>query len=81
MGQNLLMPLSEAPEGLSVRIVSLPDDGPLSNRLLAMGIRPGAVLEVLRRGRPGGILHLSCGMLEFMLRRDQASMIAVTRLA
>ncbi len=80
MGEPVLMPLSDAPEGLRVRLESLPDDGPLSNRLLAMGIRPGAVLEVLRRGRPGGILHLSCGMLEFMLRRDQASRMEVSRL-
>ncbi len=80
MGEPVLMPLSEASEGLRVRLESLPDDGPLSNRLLAMGIRPGAILEVLRRGRPGGILHLSCGMLEFMLRRDQASRMEVSRL-
>jgi ferrous iron transport protein A len=72
------MPLSEAREGLKVRLDSLPSDGPLAQRLLAMGIRPGATLEVLRRGRPGGILHLSCGMLEFMLRREQAAQIAVS---
>jgi ferrous iron transport protein A len=46
-----------------------------------MGLRPGATLEVLRRGRPGGILHLSCGVLEFMLRRDQAALISVSTLA
>ena len=37
-----------------------------------MGIQPGAELEVLRRGFPGGILHVACGLLEFMLRQDQA---------
>jgi ferrous iron transport protein A len=75
------LPLSEAREGLPVRLISLPADGPLSHRLLAMGLRPGATLEVLRRGRPGGILHLSCGVLEFMLRRDQAALISVSTLA
>jgi ferrous iron transport protein A len=72
------MPLSEVPEGVKVRLESLPSEGPLAQRLLAMGIQPGATLEVLRRGRPGGLLHLSCGVLEFMLRRDQAARIAVT---
>ncbi|KEF41895.1 MAG: iron transporter [Cyanobium sp. CACIAM 14] len=72
------MPLSEAPEGRRVTLVNLPADGPLRDRLRAMGIRPGATLEVLRRGSPGGILHLSCGVLEFMLRRDQAAQMAVS---
>jgi ferrous iron transport protein A len=74
------MPLSEARDGVKVRLDSLPSDGPLAQRLLALGIRPGATLEVLRRGRPGGILHLSCGVLEFMLRREQAAQITVSHL-
>jgi ferrous iron transport protein A len=27
----------------------------------------------LRRGKPGGILHLASGMLEFMIRHEQAA--------
>jgi ferrous iron transport protein A len=38
-----------------------------------MGIRPGAQLEVLRRGRPGGILHVACGILECMIRHEHAA--------
>jgi ferrous iron transport protein A len=60
-----------------VRIASLPSDAVLRERLLALGIRPGVVVQVVRRGRPGGILHLAHGPLEIMLRSDQASEIAV----
>ena len=38
----------------------------LQRRLRAMGIKPGANVEVLRRGRPGRILHVASGMVEFM---------------
>jgi ferrous iron transport protein A len=34
-------------------------------------------VQVVRRGRPGGILHLAHGPLEFMLRREHAAEIAV----
>jgi len=63
--------------GQRVRIASLPSDAVLRERLLALGIRPGVVVQVLRRGQPGGILHLAHGPLEIMLRSDQASEIAV----
>jgi len=43
-----------------------------------MGIRPGVEIEVLRRGQPGGILHLASGLLEFMLRQEQAAEMEVT---
>jgi ferrous iron transport protein A len=66
------MPLSAARQGQRVRILSLPGHPALVQRLTSMGIKPGSEVEVLRRGYPGGILHVACGMLEFMLRKDQA---------
>ena len=69
--------LNDVPVGQRVRIASLPSDAVLRERLLALGIRPGVVVQVLRRGQPGGILHLAHGPLEFMLRTDQADEIAV----
>lgn len=61
-----------------MRVEALPDHPQLRSRLLAMGVKPGVHLEVLRRGRPGGILHLACGALEFMLRREHAAELAVS---
>lgn len=72
------MPLSQAPVGSRVRIDHLPQSSGLRERLLALGIRPGVQLEVLRRGRPGGLLHLAHGIQEFMLRQEQAAHIRVS---
>ena len=73
------MPLSAAREGASVRVDTLPDHALLRNRLVAMGVRPGVNLQVLRRGRPGGILHVACGLLEFMIRHEHACQMEVSR--
>lgn len=69
--------LASAPEGLPQRIETLPLDPVVRERLVALGLRPGDVVTVLRRGQPGGILHVSHGLTEFMLRRQQAAEIRV----
>jgi ferrous iron transport protein A len=71
------MPLSAARKGQRLRLLSLPSHPALCQRLHSMGIQPGAEVEVLRRGFPGGILHVACGMLEFMVRHDQAAEMTV----
>lgn len=71
------MPLSSVEPGRRVQVESLPDHPVLMRRLQAMGVWPGAEIEVLRRGRPGGILHLACGFLEFMLRVEHADQLTV----
>lgn len=76
-----MVPLSEAHEGFSLRVECLPDHLVLRNRLLSMGIRPGAELQVLRRGKPGGILHVACGVLEFMIRHEHAQAVGVSPVA
>jgi ferrous iron transport protein A len=70
--------LASAPLGVPLRIANLPGDPELRERLLALGLRPGEVVTVLRRGQPGGILHVAHGLTEFMLRRRQAAEIKVT---
>jgi ferrous iron transport protein A len=71
------MPLSGVPKGQRVLVESLPSHPVLHQRLVSMGIRPGVEIEVLRRGKPGGILHLACGFLEFMLRHEHAEQMTV----
>lgn len=73
-----VVPLTSVADGTSVRVEQLPGHPQLRSRLLAMGVKPGVRLEVLRRGRPGGILHLACGALEFMLRREHAAELVVS---
>ena len=67
--------------GRRVRIESLPSHPDLRERLRALGIRPGVAVDVVRRGRPGGLLHLAHGPLEFMLRREHAAEILVSPIA
>jgi ferrous iron transport protein A len=73
--------LNDVPVGRRVRIESLPSHPDLRERLRALGIRPGVEVDVVRRGQPGGILHLAHGPLEFMLRREHAAEILVSPLA
>ncbi|MEB3361311.1 MAG: FeoA family protein [Synechococcaceae cyanobacterium] len=72
------MPLSHVPVGSRVRIDQLPEGDGLHQRLLALGIHPGVQLELVRRGCPGGLLHLAHGLQEFMLRQEQAAGITVS---
>jgi ferrous iron transport protein A len=74
------MPLTSAPGGHRVELLSLPSNAALQRRLTAMGIKPGCILQVLRRGQPGGILHVACGVLEFMIRHDQAKDMEIATL-
>ena len=71
------MPLSSVSQGARVKLQTLPAHPVLAQRLRALGVQPGAELEVLRRGKPGGILHLACGLLEFMLRDEHAQEMEV----
>ena len=73
------LPLSVAAVGACFQVESLPSDSLLRSRLQAMGVKPGAQLQVLRRGQPGGILHVACGMLEFMIRQEHAAQLMVRR--
>ncbi|MEA5390804.1 FeoA family protein [Cyanobium gracile UHCC 0139] len=75
------MPLSQVPAGTRVSITSLPSHPGLQRRLQSMGVRPGVEVEVLRRGKPGGILHLASGLLEFMLRHEHAAEMDVHTIA
>jgi len=71
------LPLSHTRAGQRVRIQCLPEHPELCRRLQAMGISIGTELEVIRRGKPGGLLHLANGVLEFMLRSDLAHQMEV----
>jgi ferrous iron transport protein A len=70
-------PLTSVQLGQNVEIVRLPKHTGLQSRLLSMGIKPGSNIQIIRRGTPGNILHLSDGIIEFMLREDQAKEIEI----
>jgi len=57
--------------------VALSLDPGLVQRLGALGLQPGRVVQVLRRAPWAGPIHLQVGMTELMLRRSDARRIQV----
>jgi len=48
-----IIPLTMVLSGKKVKIVSLAGGRGMQERLISMGLRPGAEIEVMRRGAPG----------------------------
>lgn len=69
--------LDDLAPGESATIASLAAGTGLGRRLAALGLRPGQRVELLRRARWGGPLHLRVGMTELMLRRRDAALVAI----
>ena len=72
------MSLAGVPQGVSVCIAQLDVDQELRQRLMALGLRIGKTVEVIRRGVFGGPLHVRVGTTEVILRRKEAAHIRVT---
>ncbi len=63
--------------GESGTVTGLGVEAGLRHRLAALGIKPGQVVKVLRRGWWSGPIHLRVGMTELMLRRVDAARIEI----
>jgi len=60
------------------RIVAVPTRGPFRQRLLAMGIIPGAEIEVVRAAPMGDPIEYLVKGYHLSLRKDEARFITVT---
>ena len=69
------MTLNRLHPGQSGTILSLEAGEELHQRLVALGLRIGDSVRLLRRARFGGPLHIRVGMTELILRRREASRI------
>ena len=63
--------------GDSATIVRLDVDPELQKRLLALGMRIGKAVKVIRRAAFGGPIHVRIGTTEIILRRTEAALIGV----
>lgn len=74
----MLMPLrlSDITPGQSVRISGL-EERPVTSRLLAMGLRPGVSLTVVRQASGGQTIYLETAQQQFGIRKDEAMQIWV----
>lgn len=69
--------LVDLPPGASATVCALAADAGLRQRLEALGLRPGQVVQVLRRGWWSGPVHVRVGMTELMLRRRDAARVSL----
>lgn len=68
------MSLAQLPVRSQVRVTRL-RRGPLTPRLMEMGLIEGVILRVLGRAPLGGPLHLSLGDSQISIRRTEAELI------
>jgi len=59
------------------RVVSMKHDGPISGRLLAMGMMPGARVEVVGVAPLGDPIIVQMDGCRLSLRRDEADLLTV----
>ena len=64
--------LSELPEGTPAVVGFLAMRGPLRKRLLALGVRPGAVVRVVRRAPLGDPMEIAVGDTLIAIRHAEA---------
>ena len=69
--------LVDLPAGATATVLSLSADQGLRQRLEALGLRQGQVVQVLRRGWWSGPLHVRVGMTELMMRRRDAARVSL----
>lgn len=69
-----MLPLTQLPPGQQARILRVP---PEERRLLALGLRPGATVEILLRAPLGDPLEVRAGETYLLLRREAAKVILV----
>lgn len=69
--------LSTLKPGESATIIALHTEEALYHRLAAMGFRIGKRIDLIRRAKFAGPLHVRIGTTDVMLRRSDAQHIAV----
>lgn len=72
-----MVPLDQLPPGHRAQVLKVP---PEQRRLLALGLRPGALVEVLLRAPLGDPLEVRAGETYLLLRRGEAQKILVEAL-
>lgn len=73
MRNNLL----HLPKGAIARVVEVMGHGPISLRLLEMGIIPGTMVEVLRTSPFGGAIELKIFHNNVVLRKSEAARVFI----
>jgi ferrous iron transport protein A len=71
------MTLEQLPTGRPATIKALHSHDGLRARMVALGLRTGREIAVIRRARFGGPLQVRIGNTDLVIRRNEASLIEV----
>ncbi len=71
------MSLAAAPLATPLRVTQVRSNGPLSCRLMEMGLIEGAELQIVRRAPLGDPMHIRLGDYDLSLRTSEAELIDV----
>ena len=69
--------LADVPTSQPVRVTGIRGGGPMTYRLMEMGLIEGAQVEVVGRAPLGDPLHLRLGDYQLSVRSDDAELIEV----
>ena len=72
------MTLEQLPTGKRALIAEVQGEDGLRARMLALGLRAGREVGVIRRANLGGPIQVRVGSTELMMRRREASLIQLT---
>lgn len=71
------MTLNELPMGESGRVESVNDDGPVSRRLMEMGVVPGVSVRILKSAPFGDPIEIRLLGYNLAVRRNEAAAINI----
>ena len=72
------MTLEQLPTGQRALIAEVQGEDGLRARMLALGLRAGREVAVIRRANLGGPIQVRVGSTDLMMRRKEASLIQLT---
>jgi Fe2+ transport system protein FeoA len=71
------MTLDELETGKTAAITAIKGDGPLVQRLMALGLLAGSEIKVIRRALGGDPIEVEVLGYALSLRRDEARLVAI----
>ena len=69
--------LSQLAPGQTATIGAIEAEGPICERMAALGLRIGRPISVIRRARMNGPIHIRLGTTDLILRLSEAAKIHI----
>jgi Fe2+ transport system protein FeoA len=72
------MTLRELPVGRDARVIAVNGEGPITRRLLEMGVIPGVAVQVVKRAPFGDPLEIKVRGYSLAMRKSEADTIDIS---